>query len=268
MKKDKQKENVIEDVEKDVKQSRKEQFDAILEKIKKFSDAIELHDSVKDALSKEEVDYTYLRYIESSLEEKLFNGADTKGIMPKVLLEVICPELAKITRFNKSKLDIKNIGSHFEQQENYIDKICTYDNELISVFGISEMHPNKVIKYDLRKFIRVDMIKAIQEKYKEEEKITLYQYDEYYVVCEEERIKVFSPRKMTALVKTEETIFDKIKSKLSTLFGKKKDYPELELVYDSNPNRLSNFKHTSKVDAKKRMKALLSKERELTKDEI
>ena len=109
------------------------------------------------------------------------------------------------------------------------------------------------------------MIEAISAKYEEGRKIKLYQFDEYYVAVEEERIKVYSERKITALVKIEETIFDKIKLKLSNIFIKKKSYPNLELVYDSNPNRLNNFEHKSKFAAKNRMKALLNCEREITR---
>ena len=94
----------------------------------------------------------------------------------------------------------------------------------------------------------------------------LYQYDEYYIGVQEDRIKVFTERKITALVKIEETIFDKIKSKLSNIFVKKKCYPNLELVFDSNPNRLKDFEHkSSKFDAKTRMRVLLNKEREITR---
>lgn len=243
----------------------KDQFDEILEKIRKMSEAIELHNSVKKAVSKKEVDYNYLRYIENSLEEKIFDGANIKEIMPKVLLEVVCTDLVDIEDFDINKLQIENIGSHFEEQENYIDKICIYDNKLINVFGISELHPNKVIKYDSRKFSRVDMIEAVKAQYEEGKTVQLYQYDEYYIGVEKERIKVFSERKVTALMKIEETIFEKIKSKLSNLFAKKKCYPNLELVYDSNPNRLKDFEHKSKIDAKNRMKILLNKEREITR---
>lgn len=257
------KENSVEQIE--VEKTRKEQFEEILEKIKKMSEAIELHDNVKDAVSKEEVDYNYLRYIENSLEDKLFNNANTNGIMPKILLEVVCPDLVNIENFEESKLQIENIGSHFEEQENYIDKICVYDNKLISVFGISEMHPNKVIKYESRKFSRVDMIEAVQTQYEEGQTVSLYQYDEYYIGIQQERIKVFTERKITALVKVEETIFDKIKSKISNMFAKKKCCPNLELVYDSNPNRLKEFEHKSKFDAKNRMRILLNKEREITR---
>lgn len=63
--------NVEEKVEFEKKDTR-EQFEEILEKIKKMSEAIELHDNVKKAVEKEEVDYNYLRYVENSLEEKLF----------------------------------------------------------------------------------------------------------------------------------------------------------------------------------------------------
>ena len=248
-----------------VEKTRKEQFEEILEKIKKMSEAIELHDNVKEAVSKEEVDYNYLRYVENSLEDKLFNNANVDGIMPKILLEVVCPGLVDVENFDENKFQIEDIGSHFEEQENYIDKICVYDNKLISVFGISEMHPSKVIKYESRKFSRVDMIESVQAQYEEGQTVSLYQYDEYYIGIQEERIKVFTERKITALVKVEETIFDKIKSKLSNIFAKKKCYPNLELVYDSNPNRLKDFKQTSKFDAKARMKILLNKEREITR---
>lgn len=257
--------NNIEQIEV-VEKTRKEQFEEILEKIKKMSEAIELHDNVKEAVSKEEVDYNYLRYVENSLEDKLFNNANIDGIMPKVLLEVVCPDLVNIEKFEESKFQIENIGSHFEEQENYIDKICVYDNKLITVFGISEMHPNKVIKYETRKFSRVDMIEAVQAQYEEGQTVSLYQYDEYYIGVQEDRIKVFTERKITALVKIEETIFDKIKSKLSNIFVKKKCYPNLELVFDSNPNRLKDFEHkSSKFDAKARMRVLLNKEREITR---
>ena len=60
------------------KKNTKEQFEEILKKIKKMSEAIELHDDVKKAVEKEEVDYNYLRYIENSLEEKLFRKCKYK----------------------------------------------------------------------------------------------------------------------------------------------------------------------------------------------
>lgn len=250
-----------------VEKNKKEQFEEKLAKMQDMSEAIELHQNVKEAVQKEEIDYNYLRYIENSLEDKLFDGINTQGIMPKVLLEVICPDLAKIDKFNINNLQIENIGSHFEEQENYIDKICVYDNKLISVFGINEMHPNRYIKYEPRKFSRVDMINAIRAKYKEGQTITLYQYDEYYICIEKEKIKAFSERKITALVKVQETIFDRIKEKISSMFtNKKKMYPDLELVYDSNPDRITEFKHKSKLYAKNRMRLLLNRERELTRE--
>lgn len=258
-------EEVLNEEEKIEPKTCKEQFEEILEKIRKMSEAIELHNNVKEAVSKEKVDYNYLRYIENSLEDRLFDGVNIKEIMPKILLEVVCTDLVNIEKFDANKLQIENIGSHFEENENYIDKICIYDNKLINVFGISELHPNKVIKYDSRKFSRADMIEAVQAQYAEGQTVSLYQYDEYYIGVEEERIKVFSERKITALAKVEETIFEKIKSKLSNMFTKKKCYPSLELVYDSNPNRLKGFEHKSKFDAKNRMKVLLNSEREITR---
>ena len=260
-------EEILDEV-KDVEvKDKKDQFEEILNKIKKMSEAIELHDNVKEAAQNDEVDYNYLRYIEKCLEEKLFENANIKEIMPKVLLEIVCPNLVCVENFDANKFQIENIGSHFEEQENYLDKICLYDNKLICVFGISEMHPNKVLKYEPRKFSRVDMIKDIKSQYKDGQKITLYQYDEYYIcIDEEQRIKVFSQRKVTALVKVEETIFDKIKEKLSKMFIKRRNAPTLDVVFDSHQNRLIEFKHKSKFDAKNRMKLLLNQERELTRE--
>lgn len=265
---------IVEDVElnkmEEEKKARKEEFDRILEKIKKMSEAIELHTNVKEAVSKEEVDNSYLKYIENSLEDKFFCDAKFDKIRSKVLLEVVCPDLENIENFEIDKLEIEDIGSHFEEQENYIDKICTYDGKFICLFGVNETNPEKVLKYEARKFTRTDMIEAICEKLEEGKSAQMEQYDEYYVVTDENGLKVFSERKITALLKVEETIFDKMKNKLAELFNKKlftkkKYLPNIELVYDSNPNRFKDFKHTSKIDAKTRMKVLLNKEREITR---
>lgn len=266
---------IVEDVKLDSieqeKRARKEEFDTILEKIKKMSEAIELHTNVKEAVSKEEVDYNYLKYIENSLEDKLFNDAKFDKIKSKVLLEVVCPDLVSIENFEIEKLEITDIGSHFEEKENYIDKICTYDGKFISLFGINETNPEKVLKYESRKFSRIDMIEAICEKLEEGKKVQMEQYDEYYVVTDENSLKVFSERKIISLIKVEETIFDKMKNKLislfhTNLFTKKKYLPNVELIYDSNPNRFQDFKYNSKMEAKNRMKVLLTKEREVTRN--
>ena len=253
------------------KKARKEEFDSILEKIKKMSEAIQLHTNVKDAVSKEEVDNNYLKYIENSLEDKLFNDAKFDKIKSKVLLEVVCPDLVNIENFEIEKLEIEDIGSHFEELENYIDKICIYDNKFVCLFGVNENNPEKVIKYEPRKFSRLDMIEAICAMLEEGKTAQMEQYDEYYVVTNETGLKVFSERKIVSLVKVEETVFDKIKSKLSSLFtinmfNKKKCLPNIKLVYDTNQNRFENFEHTSKIDANSRMKALLRKEREVTRN--
>ena len=252
------------------KKKRKEEFDSILEKIKKMSEAIELHTNVKNAVSKEEVDNNYLSYVENSLEDKLFNNTKFDKINPKVLLEVVCPNLANIENFEVEKLEIEDIGSHFEEQENYIDKICTYGGKFICLFGVCEKNQEKVIKYEPRKFSRIDMIQAICEKLEEGKTVQMDQYDEYYVVTDGDSLKVFSERKIVSLVKVEETIFDKMKNKLVSLFhnnpfSKKKYLPNIELIYDNNPNRFKDFKSTSKVEAKNRMKALLTKERRITR---
>ena len=265
---------IVEDVElnkiEEEKKTRKEEFDSILEKIKKMSEAIEFHTNVKEAVSKEEVDNSYLKYIENSLEDKFFCDAKFDKIRSKVLIEVICPELENVENFEIDKLEIEDIGSHFEEQVNYIDKICTYDGKFICLFGVNETNPENVIKYEARKFTRTDIIEAICEKLEEGKTAQMEQYDEYYVVIDESGLKVFSERKITSLLKVEETIFDKMKNKLAELFNKKlfakkKYLPNIELVYDSNPNRFKDFKHTSKIDAKSRMKVLLNKEREITR---
>ena len=202
----------------DVTKARKEEFDNILEKIKKMSEAIELHSNVKKAVSEEVVDSNYLKYVENSLEDKLFNDAKFDKIKSKILLEVVCPDLANIEKFEINKLEITDIGSHFEEQENYIDKICVYDNKFICLFGVNEKNIDKVIKYEPRKFSRLDIIEAICEKLEEGKVMQMEQYDEYYVVKGANGIKVFSERKVTSLIKIEETGFDKLKSKLISLF--------------------------------------------------
>lgn len=251
--------------------SKKDEFDIILDKIKKMSEAVELHTDVKNAVSKNEVDNNYLKYIENSLEDKIFCDAKFDKIHSKVLLEVVCPELEKIENFQIDKLEIENVGSHFEELENYIDKICTYDGNFICMFGINERNPEDVIKYEQRKFTRVDMVEAVKAQYPEGKKIDLYQYDEYYVCIEEGRLKVYTERKVVSLAKIEDTVFDKIKQKLINLFSiknfsKKKCLPNLNLVYDTNPNRIKDIEVTSKIDAKNRMKTLLTKERKITRD--
>ena len=271
-----EKEEVEEKIEetaeyKEENKKRKDEFDSILEKIKKMSEAIELHTNVKSAVSKDEVDNSYLSYIENSLEDKLFDDAKFDKINSKVLLEVVCPLLADIENFDAGKLEIESIGSHFEDEENYIDKICTYQGKFVCMFGISEKNQEKVIKYEPRKFSRIDMIQAVCEKLEESKSVQMKQYDEYYVVEDGNSLKVFTERKVTALVKFEETIFDKIKNKLTSLFHnniftKKKYLPNMELIYDNNQNRYKDFKSTSKIDAKKRMSLLLTRERKITRN--
>ena len=253
--------------------NKKDEFDQILQKIKKMSEAVELHDNVKKAVSDNEVDDTYLRYIENALEEKLFDDAKFDKLQSKILIEVVCPELVNIENFKIENLEILDISSHYEELEHYIDKVCMYDKKFVCMFGIDERNADKVLKYDSRKFIRADMIEAIMHKVENYKVSNIEQYDEYYIVNFEEGFRIYSERKSTALVKLEENFLDKMKSKLSsmftvTLFSKKKCLPKIDIVYDSNQNRFKDFKTTttsSKVDAKKRMKALLTNERKVTR---
>lgn len=264
----------IEDIEVnneyEVVKTKKEEFDDILAKIEKMSEAVELHENVKKAFTENKVDSNYLKYIENSIEDKFFCDAKFDKISPKVLIEVVCPDLVNIENFEIEKLEIETIGSHFEELDNYIDKICTYDEKFVNLFGIKENCQEKAIKYEPRKFSRLDMIEAICSKLGEGNVAQMEQYDEYYVVTDEHGLKVFSERKIVALVKVEETMFDKIKSRLSLFFTnrftKKKYMPNIKIVYDTNPNRFENFEHTSKIDAKNRMKVLLQKEREITRE--
>ena len=262
---------VVEEVKtEDNVQTKKDEFDGILEKIKKMSEAVELHSNVKKAVSDNEVDDNYLKYIENSLEDKLFNDAKFDKIKSKVLIEVVCPELIGIENFDIGKLEITDISSHYEEIENYIDKICLYDGKFVCMFGVNERNAEDVLKYEARKFIRADMLEAIMKKVSNDKISKMEQYDEYYVITTDDGIKVYSERKATALLKMEETIFDKIKNKLNslfnnTVFAKNKYLPKIDLIFDTNQNRLKNFKTGSKVDAKKRMKVLLNSERELTR---
>ena len=218
--------------EESIRKARKEEFDNILSKIKKMSDAVELHENVKKAVSEDKVDNNYLKYIENSLEDKLFCDAKFDKIRSKILLEVVCPDLVKFENFEIEKLEITTIGSHFEELDNYIDKICTYDNKFVCLFGVNENNPENVIKYEPRKFSRQDMVEAICSKLEDGNVAKMEQYDEYYVVTDNNGLKVFSERKIVALMKIEETVFDKIKGKISYLFSnmfsKKKCMPNIK----------------------------------------
>ena len=264
---DEKENNIIKDVE----ISKKELLENKLETIKTIADATQGYAEMKEALEKKEIEEEYARYFINTLEDKIFYDAKFDKISPKVLLEVICPRLIPIEGFQLEKLSIEDIGSHLEDQKNYLDKICTYGHKLICLFGINEKKPEEVQVYEERKFIRQDMIEAVRMQYEEGKKIDMHQYDEYYVGIEEDRLKVYTERKIVALMKLEETPFDKIKNKLANLlnknpFVKKKYLPHLNLVYDTNPNRLTEWKHKSKIEAKSRMKALLNKEREITRN--
>ena len=249
----------------------KDSYDEILNKIGSIEEAIELHNNVKNSVLNGEVDNNYLNYIENSLEDRLFDDVKFDKLSSKVLLEVICPCLTTIEAFDVQMLDIEDIGSHYDEDENYIDKICTYNGKFVCLFGVNERKPEIVIKYEPRKFSRTDMIQAICKKLKDGEKVTMEQYDEYYVVTNDDSLKVFSERKMVSLVKLEETVFDKMKNKLWSLFNKslfnRKTYlPNIELIYDNNLNRFKDFKNNSKTEAKSRMKKLLIREREVTRE--
>ncbi len=264
---DERENNIVEDVE----ITKKEQLEEKLEKVKTIADATASYTEMQKALENKEIEEEYARYFINTLEDKIFYDAKFDKISPKVLLEVICPRLKDIENFQLEKLAIEEIGSHLEEQENYLDKICTYEHKFICLFGVNEKKPEEVQVYEERKFIRQDMIEAVRMQYEEGKKIDMRQYDEYYVGIEEDRLKVYTERKIVALMKIEETPFDKIKSKLASLlnknpFVKKKYLPHLNLVYDTNPNRLAEWKHKSKVEAKSRMKALLNKEREITRN--
>lgn len=256
--------------EKKPQMSKKDELEAILFDVKNISEAINLHNLAKKEFSNGQIDVNYLKYIENSLEDKIFNDSKFDNIVSKILLELVCPDLEKIKDFNIKNLEILTIGNHIEEDKSYIDKICIYNNKIINLFKINEINPQKASKIENRKFTREDMINAVRGQYEEGKKIQMYQYDEYYIGIEENRIKVFKEKKITALIKMEETAFDKIKSKLSLLlnqniFNKKRFLPTLELVYDTNPNRFNNIETHSKLSAMKRMKSLLSKERSITR---
>lgn len=258
--------------EKKIKNSQiRDDYDIKLEKITNLSEAVELHQNVKQSVDNNEIEINYLKYIENYLQEKFFNGVVFEEMQANALFDVISPELLKVENFNSAKLDIAVIGHHFEEQDNYIDLICTYDNQFICLFGVMEKNKQKTLKYEPRKFSRTDMIEAVSSKIEKDKKVQMEQYDEYYVTTDELGIKVFSERKIVSILKIEETKFDKIKNKLISIFNKKifikkKPMANMELVYDSNPNRFKNIKSTNKNIVKNRMKALLTNERRITRN--
>lgn len=253
--------------------SKRDEFALILEKIQRMDEAIELHNNVKKAVSNKEVDTSYLKYIENSIEDRIFCDAKFDKISPKVLIEIVCPKLKKLKKFDISKLEIEDVGNHYEDNNNYIDKICVYDGKLICMFGVQVSNIENVIKYRNRKFVREDILEAVKSKVEPGKTVEMSQYDEYYVIQDENSVKVYSEKKEISLAEIKENAFDKIKSRLTTLFSKlnnkkKEVYPIIELVYDSNPNRLKDIESHSKVDAKNRMKVLLNNERAATRANI
>lgn len=250
--------------------SLKEKLEEKLEQVKKIEDGISLYEEAKVALKKEEIDENYYKYLENSLEGKFFCDVEFDKICSNILLEVVCPELLKIEDYDSSLLEIRTIGSHYEELTNYIDKICTYGKDFVCLFGINETNAKKYIKYNKRKFSRSDMIEAVKSHLEANTDVNLSQYDEYYVVEEEDSLKVFSERKIVSLVKVEETIFDKIKCKFANIFNKsifnKRRYlPNVDLIFETNGNRLDKIEIESKIDAKSRMKMLLNAERKETR---
>ena len=101
LQKDIVKEKEINEIDSKTTTSKKDEFSSILDKIQEMEDAIELHNSVKEAVTKEEVDTNYLKYIENSIEDKIFCDAKFDKISPKILIEIICPELKKFEKSEK-----------------------------------------------------------------------------------------------------------------------------------------------------------------------
>ena len=144
---DERENNIVEDVE----ITKKELLEEKLEKVKTIADATASYTEMKEALENKEIEGEYARYFINTLEDKIFYDAKFDKINPKVLLEVICPRLIDIEDFQLEKLAIEEIGSHLEEQENYLDKICTYEHKLICLFGVNEKKPEEVQVYEERK---------------------------------------------------------------------------------------------------------------------
>ena len=141
---DERENNIVEDVE----ITKKELLEEKLEKVKTIADATVSYTEMKEALENKEIEEEYARYFINTLEDKIFYDAKFDKISPKVLLEVICPRLIDIEDFQLEKLAIEEIGNHLEEQENYLDKICTYEHKLICLFGVNEKKPEEMIIYE------------------------------------------------------------------------------------------------------------------------
>lgn len=267
----------MEELKNELENNLKDSFEQRLAKLKTLKEAIALNKEVKEAVENKEIDENYMKYIRNTIENQFFRDTKFDKISTKLLIEQICPRIVKLLKDENESADmeqlvIDDIGEHFEGQIHYMDKICIYKNHLVCLFGVRDTNRDDTIIYEKRKFSREDRIEAVKAKYEEGKEVELEQYDEYYLGIEPDRIKVFSERKMVALAPIEETPFDKIKNKLTKIFSnslfshKKKILPHLDLVYDTNPNRWKNFENHSKTDAKVRMKFLLAREREQTRN--
>mgnify|MGYP005783894345 CR=1 FL=1 len=267
----------MEELKNDLENNLKDNFEERLAKLKNLQEAIALEEDVKKAIEAKQIDENYIKYIRNSIENQFFCDAKFDKVSTKFLIEEICPIIVNSLNNAEENVDIQqlvidDVGEHFEGQDHYLDKICIYKNHLVCLFGVKDTNRDETIIYERRKFSREDRIEAVKAKYEEGKEVELEQYDEYYLGIEPDRIKVFSERKMVALAPIEETPFDKIKNKLTKIFSnslfshKKRILPHLDLVYDTNPNRWKNFENHSKTDAKLRMKFLLAREREQTRN--
>ncbi len=267
----------MEELKNNLENDLKDNFEERLAKLKNVKEALTLEEEVNKAIQAKQIDENYIQYIRNSIENQFFCDVKFDKISTKFFIEQICPMIMNLLKDNEENIDIQHltiddVGEHFEGQVHYLDKICIYQNHLVCLFGVKDTNRDEAVIYERRKFSREDRIEAVKAKYEEGKEVELEQYDEYYLGIEPDRIKVFSERKMMALAPIQETPFDKIKNKLTKIFSnnlfnhKKRVLPHLELVYDTNPNRWKNFENHSKTDAKLRMKFLLAREREQTRN--
>lgn len=273
-----------------VVKTKKIELDEFLENSKDLKSAIEIYQRARKALKKEEISKQDLKYIEQQIKEKYFSDSKYEDLNTNILMK-IAKYSKEVEKFNID--DIRLIDFGIQQREKSMNEfLYMYNGQFISLFGVDINNDNKIRTYDFKKYIRQEFLQAVRECIKAEKikiykksklplddieqdikKIRIQQYEDYFVVFDEQGIQIYREKPIVALVAVEHATFDKIKNKLSCIFkinlfkNKNQKYlPNMIKIYDDNKFKEVDEKElNSKEDAKNRMKSVLLQDRVATR---
>ena len=246
----------------------KDRLDNMLQSAQKLSDYSTVYNYALKTFSENIIDLNFMKYVENTIEDKLYTESEFDRINTLMLLEIACNEIKDVEDFSSRKMRIENVKKYGSTR----DVIVLYDDKVVGMYSLEGGRNGDYEKINPMKFVKKEYIDGIKQKYTKDKDAKVNQYSDYFVITEEKHIKVFVPKQdETSLAKVEETVIDKIRNRIAkfidnNVLTKRKYLPELVLAYDSNPNRIKTIKTAkSKSAAKDRMKVLLDSERELTR---